>query len=220
MPAAPKPRRLDARSPFVFDVRELGRRAGAMREFDRDLPAADLLGGEKAATLDGLYSAEGADLRLTLRVESVVEGVLATGEVSGSLVGECVRCLDPVEVEVDADFQELYYYDLENLTAEEAEEAQLVVEDLIDVGPLVHDAVMLELPLQPLCDEDCPGLCAQCGARLADDPDHGHETVDPRWAALSSLKQGALAQGVTTQRGASQSGPDSAETGHPGVNGG
>ncbi|HZP52034.1 YceD family protein [Actinocrinis sp.] len=209
MPAAPKPRRLDARSPFVFDARELGRRPGAMREFDRDLPAADLLGGEKAATLDGLYSAEGADLRLTLRVESVVEGILATGRVSGSLVGECVRCLDPVEVDLDAEFQELFYYDLEDLTAEEAEEAQRVVEDLIDVGPLVHDAVMLELPLQPLCEEDCPGLCAQCGARLADDPDHGHETVDPRWAALSSLAQGGL-----------PGGPESAESGQQRGNGG
>lgn len=210
MPAAPKPRRLDARSPFVFDARELGRRPGAMREFDRDLPAADLLGGEKAATLDGLYSAEGADLRLTLRVESVVEGILATGRVSGSLVGECVRCLDPVEVDLDAEFQELFYYDLENLTAEEAEEAQRVVEDLIDVAPLVHDAVMLELPLQPLCEEDCPGLCAQCGARLADDPDHGHETVDPRWAALSSL----------ATPGGRPGSPQSAETGQQHGNGG
>ena len=185
MPAAPKPRRLDARSPFVFDVRELGRRAGAMRTFDRDLPAADLLGAK--GTLDELYSAEGADLVLDLRVESVVEGMLATGRVSGSLVAQCVRCLDPVEVELDADFQELCYYDAEDLSVEEAQEALLVVEDLIDVETLVHDAVMLELPLQPLCEEDCPGLCAECGARLADDPEHRHETVDPRWAALSGL---------------------------------
>jgi uncharacterized protein len=185
MPAAPKPRRLDARSPFVFDVRELGRRAGAMRQFDRDVPAADLLGAK--GTLDELYSAEGADLELDLRVESVVEGMLATGRVSGSLAGQCVRCLDPVEVDVDADFQELFYYDAADLTAEEAEEALLVVEDLIDVEALVHDAVMLELPLQPLCEEDCPGLCAECGARLADDPEHRHETLDPRWAALSAL---------------------------------
>ena len=185
MPAAPKPRRPDARSPFVFDVRELGRRAGAMRLFDRHVPAADLLGAK--GTLDELYSAEGADLVLDLRVESVVEGMLATGRVSGTLAGQCVRCLDPVEVELDADFQELYYYDAADLTAEEAEEAQLVVEELIDVQSLVHDAVMLELPLQPLCEEDCPGLCAECGARLADDPEHGHETVDPRWAALSGL---------------------------------
>lgn len=185
MPTAHKPRRLDARSPFVFDVRELGHRPGGMRQFDRDLPAADLLTG--AASLDGIYTADSADLLLDLRVESVVEGVLATGRLSGSLVGECVRCLDPVEVEVDADFQELFYYDLQDLTAEEAQEAQLVVEELISVTELVHDALLLELPLQPLCDEDCPGLCAECGARLADDPDHRHDSVDPRWAALSAL---------------------------------
>src|ERR1051326_8057749 len=98
MPAAPKPRRLDARSPFVFDVRELGRRPGAMSTFDRDLPAGSLLEGVGDRTLDGLYTTEGADLLLDLRVESVVEGMLATGRVSGSLVGECVRCLDPVEI--------------------------------------------------------------------------------------------------------------------------
>jgi len=187
MPAAPKPRRLDARSPFVFDVRELGHRPGNMSQHDRDLPAAQLLGSLEGGTLGGLYSAEGADLLLDLRTESVVEGILATGRVSGSLVGECVRCLDPVEVEVDADFQELFYYDLADLTPEEAQEAVLVVEERIDVEPLVHDALLLELPLQPLCAEDCAGLCAECGARLADDPGHRHESVDPRWAALSGL---------------------------------
>jgi uncharacterized protein len=185
MPAAFKPRRYDARSPFVFDVRDLGRRAGAMRQYDRDVPGDALLGGK--ATLDGLYRTQGVDLLLDLRLESVVEGVLATGRISGSIEGECVRCLDPIEVEIDADFQELFYYDLEDLTAEEAEEALLVVEEQIGVESPAHDAVMLELPLQPLCRDDCPGLCAECGARLADDPDHRHDTVDPRWAALSGL---------------------------------
>ena len=59
--------------------------------------------------------------------------------------------------------------------------------DLIDLEPVLRDAVVLALPLRPLCRDDCPGLCAECGARLADDPDHGHETVDPRWAALQGL---------------------------------
>ena len=185
MPAAAKPRRLDARSPFVFDVRDLGRRPGAMCQYDRDVPADALLGGK--ATLDGLYAAADEDLLLDVRLESVVEGVLATGRVSGAVAGQCARCLDPVEVEVDADFQELFYYGLEDLTAEEAEEALLVVEELISVESPAHDAVMLELPLQPLCRDDCPGLCAECGARLADDPEHHHESVDPRWAALSGL---------------------------------
>jgi uncharacterized protein len=186
MPPVAKPKRPDARSPYVFDVREFGRRPGAMRRFDRDLPAEPLISGENSS-LDGLYSAEGAELLLDLRLESVVEGVLATGRVSGSLVAECVRCLDPVEVELDADFQELFYYDLEDLSPEELEEAVSVIEELVDVEALVRDAVMLDLPLQPLCEPDCPGLCPQCGAPLAEDPEHTHETVDPRWAALSAL---------------------------------
>ena len=157
-----------------------------MRQFDRDLPAEVLISGN-GSSLDGLYTPEGADLLLDLRLESVVEGVLATGRVSGSLVGECVRCLDPVEVEVDADFQELFYYDPQELTAEEREEALAVVEELVDVESLVRDAVMLDLPLQPLCEPDCPGLCPECGAALAEDPEHSHESVDPRWAALGAL---------------------------------
>jgi uncharacterized protein len=49
---------------------------------------------------------------------------------------------------------------------------------------------VLALPFQPLCTEDCPGLCPECGARLADDPDHGHdEPVDPRWATLAALTE-------------------------------
>jgi DUF177 domain-containing protein len=186
MPPHAKPKRPDARSPFVFEVHEFGRRPGAMRQFDRDLPAEKLIGGE-GSTLDDLYTSEAADLLLDLRLESVVEGVLATGRVSGSLVAECVRCLDPVEVEVDADFQELFYYDLEDLSQEELEEAVSVVEEMVDTEALVRDAIMLELPLQPLCEPDCPGLCAECGASLAEDPEHAHESLDPRWAALGAL---------------------------------
>jgi uncharacterized protein len=162
-----------------------------MREIDRELPAAALLTGK--ASLDGLYTAEGSDLELRLRLESVVEGVLATGEITGSLVGECVRCLDPIEVSLDADFQELFFYLGDEIVAGEVDETLYVVEELLDLEPVVRDSMLLDLPLQPLCEDDCPGLCPECGARLADDPDHGHESVDPRWAALSQLTPGDLA---------------------------
>jgi uncharacterized protein len=60
--------------------------------------------------------------------------------------------------------------------------------DLIDLEPLLRDAVVLALPFQPTCSEDCPGLCPECGTRLADQPGHTHEAaVDPRWAALQQL---------------------------------
>ena len=60
--------------------------------------------------------------------------------------------------------------------------------DLLDLEPALRDAVVLALPLQPLCREDCAGLCSECGVRLDSDPGHGHEVDDPRWAALKALK--------------------------------
>ena len=52
---------------------------------------------------------------------------------------------------------------------------------------VLRDAVVLDLPLAPLCSEDCLGLCPDCGVRLAEDPSHAHDTSDPRWAALTAL---------------------------------
>ncbi len=64
-----------------------------------------------------------------------------------------------------------------------------LVGDLIDLEPLVHDAVVLGLPLNPRCDEDCQGLCTGCGVRRAElGPDHTHDITDPRWAALATLR--------------------------------
>jgi uncharacterized protein len=96
-----------------------------------------------------------------------------------------VRCLDPLERRLETGFQELYAY-----SAEDAGEDDLLLEgELLDLEPVLRDAVVLALPLQPVCREDCPGLCPKCGARLAEDPEHHHDVVDPRWAALMGLRQ-------------------------------
>ncbi len=71
--------------------------------------------------------------------------------------------------------------------AEEEEDTLFLEDDLFDLEPVLRDAVVLALPMQPVCQDDCPGLCSQCGARLADDPDHHHDAVDIRWAALQGL---------------------------------
>jgi len=81
-------------------------------------------------------------------------------------------------------------YDDREVDPDEELEVSKLQDDLVDLEPLLRDAVVLALPFQPLCQDDCPGLCAECGARLADDPDHTHgEPVDPRWAALSALTE-------------------------------
>jgi DUF177 domain-containing protein len=174
---------LDPRAPLVLDTRELGRRPGSQRQLTFTAPAPADLG------IEVLHVPEGSPVEFDLRLEAVMEGVLVTGSVNAELVGECVRCLEEIHDEVVADFQELFVYE-ESDTAESAEDEDVsrLEGDLLDLEPLLRDTVVLTLPFQPLCREDCPGLCIECGARLADDPGHQHEEpIDPRWAALQGL---------------------------------
>ena len=133
---------------------------------------------------------EGTDLDLDLRLEAVMEGVLVSGTVRGEAVGECIRCLDEVRMPVDASLTEMFAYP-DRVASGEAEDVEDDVHelegDLLDLEPVLRDAVVLALPFQPVCRDDCPGLCSECGARLADDPGHSHETTDPRWSALQGF---------------------------------
>lgn len=170
----------DPQAPLVLDTRELGRRPGAQRRVRRQVEAPAGLG------IDVLGVPEGSAIELDIRLEAVVEGVLATAKTRVQLAGECVRCLEPIERELDVEFQELFAYTDSEV---EDDEASRLEGDLLDLEPELRDAVLLALPFQPLCRDDCPGLCPECGARLADEPDHRHEeNVDPRWSALAELR--------------------------------
>lgn len=195
----------------MFDTRELGRRPGALKRLSRTVAAPKELG------IEVIGVREGATVELDLRLESVMEGVLVTGTARAPLTGECVRCLEPLGRELEVDFQEMYSYpDADDRsryaeTGDDAEEEDtLFLEaDLFDLEPVLRDAVVLALPLQPVCREDCPGLCADCGARLADDPDHHHDAVDIRWAALQGLAEAN--QDGETENAPRQRGDDSQE---------
>ena len=168
----------DRRSPFVFDVHEIGHRAGAMKESEVVIAAPAELGSEVIGV------PEGSDIHLQLRLEAVVEGVLATGTADVVLSGQCSRCLRELEDEGSYSFQELYYH-----PGREVEEDELlIVDETVDIEEPLRGAVVLELPFTPLCDEDCLGLCPECGFDLNDDPDHTHgDNVDPRWEKLAGL---------------------------------
>ncbi len=157
---------------FVLDTLSLGRRPGSMRTVSRVVPAPSRIG------LDMVAIEEGADVTFDLRLESVSEGVLVTGSVSADIVGECSRCLEPFTDSVNLYLTELFAYP-DSATEETSDE--------IDLEPVIVDAVGLELPLQPLCSDDCEGLCPECGIRLAiAESGHGHEIMDPRWAGLAA----------------------------------
>ncbi|MDO5627812.1 MAG: YceD family protein [Mobilicoccus sp.] len=176
-------------SALVIDTRRLVRRPGTMVEETVTAPAPATFG------TDVLAVPEGNDLAVDLRLESVMEGVLASGTVTATATGACVRCLDDIEYPLDVTFQELFAYPdraahHREVGDDEDEDAQTLLEgDLLDLEPVLRDAVVPTLPFQPVCEEDCPGLCSECGQRLADDPTHQHESLDPRWAALQSLAE-------------------------------
>lgn len=178
----------DPRSPLVLDVRRLPRAPGSMSTVVREVPAPAGLGVAMARV------PEGSPIALDLRLESVLEGILVSGSADLTVVAECARCLEPVDWREEFDLTELFRYpatDARGAFVEEPDESDdplpEVQDDLVDLESVLRDAVVLDLPLAPLCQEDCPGLCPQCGVRLVDQPDHRHESTDPRWAALAAL---------------------------------
>ncbi|MGW5684107.1 YceD family protein [Nonomuraea sp. NPDC003754] len=169
---------LDPRAPWVISTHDLGRRPGSMRRMTLSLPAPANLG------VDMIGVPKDAEVELDIRLEAVMEGVLVTGSARAPLAGECVRCLDPLSSEIEVGVQELFFYTDEDAS----EEDSLLDGDLLDLEPTFRDAVVLALPLSPVCGEDCQGLCVECGVKLAEaGADHGHEKIDARWASLQGL---------------------------------
>ncbi|HSU03248.1 MAG TPA: DUF177 domain-containing protein [Nocardioides sp.] len=169
-----------------------------MHEIDRTAPAPP----DWRVELIGVPAA--ADVRLRLRLESVMEGVLVTGDLDVPVEGSCARCLEPLEDTLHLSVQELYAYagSTTEATSEE-DEVRRIEGDHLDLEPLARDTVVLNLPLAPVCTEDCRGLCVDCGQRLDDLPaDHTHEVVDPRWAGLAqkfTSSSGAPDESPTTE---------------------
>jgi uncharacterized protein len=201
--ASPDARR-SAANPWRIDLRELGRRAGSLHELDRTAPAP----ADWRVELIGVP--EGAEVALHLRLESVMEGVLVTGDLDVPVAGSCARCLEPIEDTLSLGVQELYAYPGSTTEAtSEEDEVRRLEGDFLDLGPLVRDTVVLALPLAPVCDPDCGGLCVDCGLRIDDLPaDHTHEVVDARWAALAQKFGGAVGTGE----------PSTSSPGTPGEN--
>ncbi|MCL1841719.1 MAG: DUF177 domain-containing protein [Propionibacteriaceae bacterium] len=164
---------------LIATIHELPRRPGELRVWRRTVDAPPDLG------IDMIGVPEDSPVDLDLTLESAGDGIWVSGTVTARLVGECARCLAPLDEQRSFPLQELYYY-----PGKDAEEdALFVTDEQLDLEPALRDAIVLELPFSPLCRPDCKGLCPECGANLNDDPSHTHgDAVDPRWAALAALK--------------------------------
>lgn len=175
--------KLDPQSEYVINTHELSRAAGNSKNYELKIkPLNDFTNG-------AMQILETDEISVSLLLESVVDGILVSGTVRADASGECSRCLDPVRLEIIGEISELYAYPDKAIVTDEADEIREMDGDLLNLEPAIRDALVLAMPLRPLCNDMCQGLCGQCGIRLDEAPDHVHEVVDPRWAKLSELKK-------------------------------
>lgn len=162
-------------APFTVSVFDVSHRIGEEREVHLDETLTERW-GEGMAFVDKDQRV-GVDLRL----EGLHDGILVTADASATATAECVRCLEPVTIPLQVEFQELFAYS-------PTEELEFSVHDNhVNCEQLVRDAVVLALPFQPLCDEDCLGLDPETGEKLTEPREQRATTIDPRWAALEAL---------------------------------
>ncbi|HET7523328.1 MAG TPA: DUF177 domain-containing protein [Acidimicrobiales bacterium] len=204
-----------AQNPWLVPITNLKRAPGTRRTERRSGRVGEL---RVAASV----VPPGAEVTADAVLDAVDGGIEVTADVSAPWQGECRRCLRPVEGLLQVHVRELYrrHEDTHAHGAphahghthgpgsvrttghhghhppsgeDEDEETYPLKGELLDLQPLVRDALLLELPLAPLCSEDCQGLCATCGADLNDGPcSCEHAPADPRWAALDLLKGGGI----------------------------
>jgi uncharacterized protein len=184
---------------FQFNTHELPRRAGEMKEYQLDLEILEPVGVPLVAVPAGDV------IEVDMRLESVAEGILLSADIYAIAKGECIRCLDPVEITVERKIQELYRYEPTNDKGGKRKKhsSRTDTSDEIDLDAVdelwldgnemnleipIRDAIVLDLPVNPLCSETCLGLCPDCGEKWETLPeDHAHEVIDARWAGLAGL---------------------------------
>ncbi|HEX9258524.1 MAG TPA: DUF177 domain-containing protein [Acidimicrobiales bacterium] len=163
-------------NPLVVNVVELVRKPAQRKHVSTAALVENVVVGD-ARVMDGVPA------QVALDLESLSDGVVVTGRVSAAYEATCRRCLGPVTGDLAADVLELYQ------RHPTTEEAYPFDGELLDLVPLVREALALELPLAPLCRPDCRGLCSTCGAnRNETDCGHRPDTSDLRWAALDVLR--------------------------------
>jgi uncharacterized protein len=163
-------------NPLLINAAELLRRPGTERRLDLDSTVAEL------GISDRRFDPQ-SNVDISLRLESLTDGIVVEGELRAPWSDACRRCLAPASGEVVSEVHELYQHVITDPDAFE------IVGEQIDLTPMVRENLLLEAPVAPLCRPDCAGLCPTCGVdRNVADCNCAEATTDPRWDALAQLK--------------------------------
>lgn len=165
------------RHPLRVGIADLRRRPGTRRRVEESVPLDDL-------EVSTARVPAGDPVVVDLELETLSDGLVATGIIDAPWRGDCRRCLRPVEGRAVVEVREIFQ------PRPVEGETYAMGEDLVDLEPMVRDAVLLALPLAPLCAEDCRGPAPEEFPTGSADDAGGtapEAPVDPRWAALSGL---------------------------------
>lgn len=136
-----------------------------------------------------------------LQITNTGEGFLVTGDLSLEVELRCSRCLRPLNMTLEASIEEEF---LHNPSLEDDEvywdEQPLVEGSEIDTTSLIEESLLVSIPMKPICQEDCPGLCPGCGTLLAlEDCACPDPSIDIRLAPLGKLLQ-QMSETTTSER--------------------
>lgn len=116
------------------------------------------------------------------------------GTVTADVDLQCTRCVEPLPKHLEIPFEDIFVSNTAETSEKDLEvpiddlDVELIADEQIDLTDVIREQILLNLPGQVLCKEDCKGLCPQCGTnRNLKDCDCGDEDIDPRWAALKNL---------------------------------
>ena len=164
------------RNPLLVNALEMLRRPGTQKVVSMSV-APVLLDIDDARLLPG------HEIEVDLLCESLSDGVVVDGAVRADFRGDCRRCLAPLTGTVAVDVHELYQVNLTD------PDAFPIENDQIDLGAMVRESVLLDLPDAPVCRPDCAGLCPVCGAdRNTLRCGCSVSAPDPRWAGLDAIR--------------------------------
>lgn len=169
-------------NPWMVSITTLRRTTGSRRREHRIGRVGELRVAESWVPGD-------ADVEAAVELDALDGGIEVTGEVDAPWQGECRRCLKPISGELRCEVRELYRPRAPGEAPDADEETYALGREMLDLAPLVRDAILLELPIAPVCRDDCRGICPVCGADLNDGPcDCSPQAADPRWAVLDALR--------------------------------
>jgi uncharacterized protein len=174
-------------NPFVVHVARL-RRVPGSRWHEVRMGPADPEGLLAARSPADTAVPEGADAICEVTLESFAGGVMVTGTVAAPWQGVCRRCTEPVEGMLRVPVRERFCEPGSHYGDPDDDEAYPIVDDELDLAPMIRDALALELPPTPLCTPDCRGLCSQCGTNRNEGSCACVAPSDPRWANLDVLR--------------------------------